>query len=355
MDFMKLRAIFLGITLLGCTLTVIGLIFLSDHFRRQPGSFVRLLPPHPATRSGSIDLSYNSYYIAGLSDTRIYLGNYTAPLHLLSISRTLADSQHVKLKFPNIENAKFWSLTVRVDSPNFYLMDGTQPIIYQGSISNWRIVDTASNDAFFVEALPISKSSFAIRSLSSVNHEYELGKKMLNTPDVELMPSLLEKQIDGKFCVDGMMDYDPESATLVYLYFYRNEYLVMDSSLNLRFRGRTIDTVTTAQFQVAKITSTNSFTMSSPPLIVNRRGCVSQNYLFINSARMAKNEIEEEFDKLSVIDVYGLDNYEYKFSFYLPHISKRKLHDFRVSDWKLFALIDRELVIYDLSPHYFQR
>jgi hypothetical protein len=350
---MKRRVLILAITLLISVLTVTSLILLSDHFRRQPGNFLRLFPPHPATMYKSLNIVYNSYYIAGISKTRIYLGNYTAPLHVLSLTHALTDSQHVKLKVKNIKNEKFWSLTVRVDSPSFYLMDGTRPIIYKGIISDWTADSIVNDHAYFVDALPLSNVSFVFRSLSRVNQEYELGKKTAYSADVQFMPNLLQKQIDGKFCVDGMMDYDSQSGTLVYLYFYRNQYIVMDSSLNLRFRANTIDTVTTAQIQVAKIRSTNTFTMSSPPLIVNRRGSVFHNYLFVNSALMASNENKTEFENLSVIDVYDLADREYRFSFYLAHASNRKLHDFRVFGDQLFALIDTELVVYNLSPTYF--
>lgn len=350
---MKRKLILLGLSLIASVAIVAILFFLSDRLRRQPGAFLRILPPHPAIQDKTMDLGYNSYYIAGLSNSTIYLGNYTAPLHLLTLNYSLTDSQHVKLNVKNIENEKFWSVRVKVDSPRFYVMDGTVPRIYSGNISNWQAERNVNDSAYFVDAVPISKTSFAIRSLSSANSEYELGKKMLYSAEVTLKPDLLEKQIDGQFCVDGMMDYDPYSGILTYVYFYRNEYIVTDSSLNLKFRGNTIDTVSTAKFEVSHIVSNNTSTISTPPLIVNRRGCVYDHFLFINSALIAKNEINEEFDRLSVIDVYDLNKRAYAFSFYLSHYSQKKLHDFQVRKRRLIALIDHDIVVYNLSSTYF--
>jgi hypothetical protein len=55
----------------------------------------------------------------------------------------------------------------------------------------------------------------------------------------------------------------------------------------------------------------------------------------------------------SVIDVYNLNDGEYKFSFYLHDFDKKKMKNFRVFDDKLVLLYDHFIVTYDLTQKYF--
>src|SRR5258708_8579548 len=53
-----------------------SLLFLSDHIRQRPGSFLRQFRPHPIVELESKNVGYNSYYIAGGTKHTVYLGNY---------------------------------------------------------------------------------------------------------------------------------------------------------------------------------------------------------------------------------------------------------------------------------------
>lgn len=332
---------------------VIGLSVLSGALVRKPGNFLRILPPHPAIQRNDMDVKYDSYYIAGVANGSVYLGNYLAPLHLLVVNESLTDSQHVKISIPNVDKEKFWSVKVKVDSPFFFLADGARPIVYKGLVSSWQGSRVPFDSAYFIDYEPIGSSSFAIRSLSSKSNEYELGKEIAGTSDVWLDTSILEKQIDGKFCVDGMMDYDRKSSRLVYTYYYRNQFIVMDSSLKVTYRGHTIDTSRYAKISIATLESDGSQTMSAPPRFVNLKARVNGKWLFVNSNLMARNESRAEFDKVSVIDVYDLKEGEYRFSFYLSHYTHARVSDFDVYGGKLYALFDRFIVAFDLQERFF--
>lgn len=334
-------------------LTIAGLAIVSKGLVQRQGSFLRVLPPHPAVQTGTRDIKYSSYYIAGVSNDRLYLGNYEAPLHMLVLNKALSDSQHVRIVIPEVKPDRFWSLKVRVDSPYFFLGDGTVPRVYRGYVENWRAFRVPYDSAYFVDFCQIGPASIAVRSLSSQTGEYELGKEMLVERDVVLHADILERQIDGKFCVDGAMDFDKGSSRLVYTYYYRNQYIVMDSSLNVIARGRTIDTVSKAKINVATMESGRISTMDSPPLLVNRNCRVDNKWLFINSNVAARNESPSDFNKVSVIDVYSLEGIQYEFSFYLSHFTHARVSDFIVSEGKLFAIFDHYISVYDLQPEFF--
>jgi len=81
------------IKLLGTIVMSIGLmviLFLSSEEQvHRNNAFIRRFPPHPVIKEYDIDLGFNSYYVAGLGKDMVYLGNSTAPLHLLKINLSL--------------------------------------------------------------------------------------------------------------------------------------------------------------------------------------------------------------------------------------------------------------------------
>jgi hypothetical protein len=336
------------------TLIVVILFAASQHIRQKPGSFIRQFPPHPAIEGKVLNLEYNSYYIAGGTSHHIYLANYAAPLHLIEADNTLADTQHVKLDVRGIADQKFWAAHIEVDSPYYYLTDGVVPIIYRGTIDHWQAEKYMHCNAYFQDIAPLSNESFFIRALSNPGRENTLGKISTAFPHVRMRDGILQKQVDGIFCTDGMMHYSKTEKQLIYLYRYRNEYIIMDTSLNILRKGNTIDNTTKAQIAIAKIKSSASTTFASPPLMVNKHSSVSSNQLFVQSMLMAKNENPESLVSASVIDVYDLQTGKYRFSFYIhDYQGHEKLEEFTVIGDKLFAIFKTHLQIWHLRMKYF--
>ena len=127
----------------------------------------------------------------------------------------------------------------------------------------------------------------------------------------------------------------------------------MDTSLNLIYRGKTIDTTTTVKIKLSRINTTHQITFGAPPTLVNKHSCVFGNDLFISSGLLAKNENENSVKGSSVIDVYDLRKGQYRFSFYIPDYEGFKLKGFVVSGKKIIGIFDHYLVSYDLNAAYF--
>lgn len=350
---MRRTFILISIVFLFSLLVVLVLYMVADRLNHQHNNFTRLFPPHPVLFEKAVDIKYNSYYVAGATPDNFYLANFTAPLHLLSLNTTSADTQHVRITIKDTSLQKFKSIRVTVDSPFFYIADGIRPALLKGLIGQWHAKRYVYDSAYFTEAVPISPASFIIRSVSRTNRNF-LSKETSTLPHLQIDTTLLAKQVDGLFCTDGMMHFNHDLNMLVYLYFYRNQFICMDTSLNLRYRGKTIDTVSHAQIKVASIRSDNSITLAAPPLMVNKKSATSGQYLFVNSALQAKNETAEAFNTASVIDVYDLRNGIYQFSFYLFDFNEEKLREFKVAGDKLVALYDHYAVIHRLEPKYFR-
>lgn len=324
-------------------------LFFAAHVKRAPlNGFHRLFSGQRVAKLvASVNLGFDSYYIAGNAKRHLYLGNVVAPRHMLIVEGQTLDTVGVKLALVNPDHLQFWSVTVKVDSPSFYMVDGSVPAIFKGMLDT-REAYLIDRKTFFLDFEPMCASTYAIRGLS-LSKEGRLGRLSGEPPCAEFPCGLLERQVDGIFCTDGMMHYSDGERKLVYIYFYRNQYLVMDDSFNLLVRANTIDTTSVAKIEVSSMSSGDSRSLSAPPLVVNKQSCVYRRWLFVNSSLVADNENADDFSENSVIDVYDLDQGHYLYSFYVPNFHRERLRYFQVFHNKLVALFSRHLVSFDLT------
>jgi len=332
---------------------VVGLLALSKDIREQPGSFLRQYPPHPVIESKSIKLADEHYYFAGATRDKIYVANTLKPLEILEINSDMSDTSVVHLKIDNIEKQKYFRITVRIDSPYYYFMDGAIPYIYRGNITDWKGGPYMKDSTYFIDAIPISSGSFVLQAMSAKTREYALGKMDVNSKEVKLNHDLLKKQFDGTFDVDGSFSYSKKSNRLVYVYYYRNQFIVMDTNLNLDYQGNTIDTFKIAQVKTAEVYSEKVVKLSAPPIITNKDHTIYGQWLLIHSLLPAKNEYMKYFHKASIIDVYDLTSNSYQFSFRIFDQDGEKIKDLRVVGNRLYVLFQNSLLSYDLVDAYF--
>lgn len=344
--------LFVGICFFLSTASVSALMFLSHNIVHHNNSFVRQFPPHVIANQDTCDIEFNSYYLAGGTNNTVYFGNYTAPLHVLTLNAKLEDKQIVDISLNYDSSLTYRFMYLRVDSPRFYMFDGTVPANLRGNVGDW-IAERYLNDmAYYADAQAIDESTLVIRTTNS-NKEYVLGIERDGSSDVRLIEGILEKQIDGRFCVDGMLLYNSDLRSMVYLYYYRNQFLVMNENLEQIKRFNTIDTTSKANIEVVQLSSSKARTFSSPPLLVNKKSCTWKRFLFVNSGLMARNEDRSIFDGSSVVDVYDILDGSYRFSFYIRNFKGHRLKDFAIYGDRLFCIQDRYVISYSLTSRYF--
>lgn len=345
-----------ALVLAGCAVTVllmISILFLNSslHGNIFRGHFERdFVFQKVINASRVLYLGYNSYYMAGTDAERIYLGNWTNPYHVLVINAVSLDTQHVNLniKAP-LQTGSLDGFRIKIDSPYFFLLNGTVPSVLRGKVDEWVVDDFAADYAYFVDATPTGPSSFAVRSLSVGGEGYELGRLSDSEPHFEFKNDLLEKQVDGVFCVDGQMHYNQQLKKVVYLYYYRNEYVVSNRDLELSYRANTIDSFSRVFLSVVDIQSTGSKMLASPPAIVNAHSCVFGRWLFVQSKVMGAGESVETFKENDVIDAYDLSKGRYSYSFYVNRPHKAHLKEFQVFQDNVAVLHDRSLAFYPMN------
>jgi uncharacterized membrane protein YphA (DoxX/SURF4 family) len=329
---------------------ILTILFLSsEEIMHHENPFIRRYPQHPIALTHTTDLRFNSYYFSGYANNNIYLGNYTDPLNIVALDTAFQNQQKVRILF-DPKNIPFRMVKIVVRAPYFYLMDGSIPCIFRGKIADWKITKELKGSPRFTLAEPVDSTRVLFRSNSGKNASHILG-----TFDAEIYskiqyaPKLLQQQIDGIFDTDGMLQYSEKLRKMVYIYFYRNEFIVGDKDATLDYRGHTIDTISHAQIKVAYLKGMTERKMAAPPLTVNAHTAISNHLLFVHSKVPGRYENDKLWKQASIIDVYDLNKNTYLLSFAIYDIDKSKLRSLFVSSTHLYALIGNHLAIYELK------
>lgn len=327
---------------------VAALYWVSSGIRQTPGSFLRLYPPHPVVLSATYELPDDKYYLAGATDHTVYLANRRRPLTLLTFNAQQRDSSSIHLSLQAPQRLSYFRITVTVDSPHFYFIDGSIPYYYRGMLG-CPATNILPANVYFDKAAPMSSGSFGMSTISARTKQSVLAKKMRTDSTAKLKYDLLESQGLNHFSVDGDIQFNPALNRFVFLYYYRNEYFITDSSLNLLHRAHTIDTFSRAQVKADTLHAHNRIALSAPPPIINKQFATSGKLLYVHSLVPARNENMKRFDDVAVIDVYDLTKQQYMLSFQLPKPEGKNLTGFTVTDKHLYALFKNTLHVHDLA------
>jgi hypothetical protein len=333
--------------LLACLIfgvSVIGELYsLSKKVNHDPNGFIRRYPPIKMAFENFIKLKYYDFYVAGGTKNTVYFANRKGTSQLFTCNYALADTHYLLIHAPDTNRLAWKMLHVAIDSPDIYLMEGFSPSIAHIRLSGVKGERFPIKPIPFTEPAPLSHSSFVMQTHDDANAVSMLTKQTVNPPGIINARGILQKQIDGTFCVDGMLLVDTPASRVLYVYYYRNQFMCMDTNLNLLYRAKTIDTVAHAHIRVETIydgKGGHETTMAAPPLLVNRKSCVDGNWLYINSTLVANNERKDMFDKHTIIDVYSVRDGTYQYSFILPNRGSKRVTDFKVINKKLFAVYD---------------
>lgn len=339
------------LAVMGISIVVLLFAFSEKKMHRN-NAFVRRYPHHPIIPKDTLDLNYNSYYFAGENDKQLYLGNYTAPKQVLQVSSNLKDTSYCYIQLPK-SNIEYKYPRLRIIDSTFFLFDGTVPIIHTGSIKDWAVQKTFHPKAFFTIAEPINDKKLVIRTVSSDTGNNILGTIALDSiPKIQLYPEVLKGNLDGYFDRDGQLLINNQLQKVIYIYYYKNQFLVGSSNLTELQSHNTIDTIKVPQIDVEKLVSSQQRQLGGKSVRVNGLTASYGNYLFVNSDRLGKNEPEEIIENAAIIDVYNILNHTYEFSFYLYYDKKEKLLSFTIYGRNIYALIGTHLYQFTIKDKY---
>lgn len=343
-------SLILGISnILSCTLVIV-LFFKSEHVIKQENNFTRRFLMHPILKIKTKDLDSHSFYFAGAKNDELYLANRNLPQNILVVDSLLNKAKNTKIDL-ELSKYPFKKIEIKVKYNDYYIYDGNVPIILKGKLGDPQNKIISLNDAFFSQLEIIDSTQIAIRTLSSETKKLTLATIFINNSgknQVKLHSDLLEKQSDGIFDSDGYLSSDPKTPTVSYIYSYRNQFLVMNHSMQISHRLRTIDTTKIAKIKVSPM-SNGKFKMSQPALKVNGHAIVYRGLLFNPAQLRGKHESLNRWKESKVIDIYATSSQEYIGSMYIDNIKNNSMSDFRVTDDYLYAIIGNQLVKYRIT------
>lgn len=340
------------ISIVSSIVFMIVMFLSSEDIMQHENPFVRRYIRRSVALVHSLDLKFNSYYFSGYNNGRLYLGNYTDPLHVLSMDQIIFKlRKESKIDFKD-RDLPFRLVTVMVKGKYFFLMDGSVPCIFRGKILDWKVIEKLKGIPNFTIAQPIDSTSFVFRNNTGQNAAHLLGVFNPNaSPNVQYAPSLLQKQIDGIFDTDGMLHFNSDLEQMVYVYFYRNEIVLADKKGKLAKREHTIDTISHAKIKVAYLKGGTKRKMAAPPSIVNAVTATKNNLLFVQSKVPGLYEDDALWKHAAIIDVYNLKNNSYVLSFPIFGTDDDKLRSLFVTSTHLYAMIGTQLMIYELKEN----
>lgn len=146
---------------------------------------------------------------------------------------------------------------------------------------------------------------------------------------------------------DGMFVRHGEE--FIYLSSYNHNMYVLDSNLDKKYLGKTIDTITILPKTVSLKNNTITKFIKQPQ-VINQFCMVVGDTLIINSKVRADNDDPEVFWKSVVLDMYDLKNGgKYTGTIYTDKYKGEELQDIYWRNGKLLFMYPDKLLVYDVS------
>lgn len=310
------------------------------------GNFTRKINEILIQKSTAV-LKEENAYISGLTNDRIFISSIRKPFTLSEYTIDLENLTTRNIRLDGIHSIlEPIQFRTNVSPPTFVISNGVMPVLMTGSTSNW-IAKTYDSRYYFDKVLALNSNSFILKSYSKLSKQMDLAT--LRQSKFEF-GGILKKQIDGLIDVTGDLHYSKSLKKALYVYTYRNEYLIIDSLLNQTERGNTLDTFKIVQLKLSDIKSRNSTMVDGESAATNIRSRVLDNHLLIQSNIMSSSENETRFRQSSIIDIYDIKSKKYISSFYIPNYKGKHLTDFKLTNKNLVALFDRDIVCYEFKP-----
>ncbi|HLS10869.1 MAG TPA: MauE/DoxX family redox-associated membrane protein [Flavobacteriaceae bacterium] len=326
---------------------IIGLVLLLFYTQPQPSilqdeSFTRIYKEKALEEKASQKLAYNSYYVAGVNDSLVYLGNSTGFTHGLVWNYHTNDTIHISLQLPDAPD-NFASLPKwQVHGKYFYIGEGVSPSLYRGKTSDWTAREFMPAVPYYSDIVVLDSTEFIIRALHASTQKYVLATYKDIEPYVQIH-DVLEQEDGNLFQADGSLHWDYHNQSASYLYYYKNK--IANWTNGFKEPGQTnliysIDASAVSTHQGRDGTHLRDSPVSA--LHSNIRIWKNQSYVLSNV--MGAGENPNDFSANAVIDVYAD---EYTHSLRIPNRNGEKARTFYINDHHIIALYPTQVVVYE--------
>ncbi|MDR6782829.1 hypothetical protein ABIE26_000684 [Pedobacter africanus] len=325
---------------------ITGLYQYSKWDKREKNGFERKFVLNKTKYLTQLRLRKDSYQFANITQNQITLYDFRNPLEMVNFPLDLSQVKEFSVKLPSDKEKSPGITSYTFASSNIVLLDGKSRMGYKFSNDLKNVSRKEIDSQYFYQSKAITPNSFIISSEMMDHGNKRKVLKKVSWDGKKISEFIPEKQIDGIFCTDGFFNYDDNTKQLIYVYYYRGQFIRLDSNLNAKYFAKTIDTVTHADLSLKKVN--NVTTHLKPPRQVNKKVAQGNNLVFIQSALKADNEKDSDFDNSIVIDVYGLQEGKYEYSFYLPKIERKRLTDIAIFKNTIAVIYQDIIAVYKI-------
>jgi len=336
---MKISSPIIILPLLFVLIVVVFLfLFLSAKMPNQNNNgFVRTWLPDYVSPLDTQKMDFPIKHISGATIGQLYFsGNdprwVVVTSHSLDVVDTLlfAIEQTPSLSAPNIT----------IDSPNVYMYASSISFFIAGR------TDTSFLDTLrlltpqFTRFAQMSPDKLLIRGLDSTLTKQVFSQIDCQTGRILKQAEIIASQSDGGFGADGYLRFDPASQYAFFVQTFQNRFFCIDSNLNIKYTGSTIDTLSTnsAAIEVVKQKDKIKLMSTTPRQMVNKDCFVGNGFLFVVSSLRADNESLKDYNKHTTVDLYKITDGQYFGSFFIPNLDNGKAIEMKVFNDLLVVL-----------------
>lgn len=306
----------------------------------QDDSFTRKYVEKTLKEVAAQKLAFNSYYVAGVNDSLVYLGNSTGFTHGIEWNYRTGDTTHFRIQI-NEAPEQFSSLPKwQIYNSHFFIGEGVTPSLYKGKVDEWIATEFMLAVPYYSDIIVMDSTEFIIRAMQASTQKNILATYNDTEPYVQIH-DVLEQDMGNLFQADGTLVWDAEQQEISYLYYYRNRIdywdknfsnsqttpLLYNLALDIRShqgRDRThLREATYSPFQI-KLRKWN-------------------NKYYVLSDVMGVEESKDDFTKNSIIDIYGSMYLE---SIRIPNKNGEKASDFYITDHHIIVHYATQVVAY---------
>jgi hypothetical protein len=338
-------------------IAVLILIIISSNFNnstktlflKNKGFKRNLLYPLTIELIEKINLNTDEYKILGYDENKIILFGQSNKT-LLSISSDIPVNENKTITIDSIIKKKIEINNVTYDSISneVIIFSSLEGKIYKYNIKNNKLTNSININMPFSKGLIIDSEKYILTQ----QYRKEI-KFTFNGFTYDSMFKKLEKNgLESNLILNNMVD-DGEllknNDNFLFISYYKNSVYLISPSLKSLFKFNLIDTVNVGPLvSFSGTNGTGILKYTSPLRICNPHFCTYNLNLYVHSLVIADNDIDKEFKKNNIIDVYDLKNQgKYIGTYSLPKLDNKELKDFLIYGKKIFFVYENKLLIYE--------
>ncbi|MBS1605324.1 MAG: hypothetical protein JST42_21850 [Bacteroidetes bacterium] len=344
-----------GNVLLLTGIVIVGLItgFLYYHFKSKHlaenffkgGGFRRSQTAWTLSLSKSYDLPKGYYGVVAYDQGDVLYRDYSKK-EVISFNKDYSKSV-LPLPIPGtIPIANIFRITQNTVDPSFFdIQCSNNGELFSVDLRNGRTAATFRFGRYFEKAVRLTDCTFACmiqgdqpNFMRPVIYSFEHGKDSITKKSPLCLIAMSE---------DGM--FVRHRDEFIYLNSYNHNFYVLDSNLERKYQGKTIDTIAIVPRTISLRNNTITKFIKQPQ-IVNQFCIVVGDTLIVNSKVRADNDDPEVFWKSIVLDMYDLKHGgRYTGTIYTDKYKGEELQDVYLQSGKLLLMYPDKLLVYDVA------